>query len=139
MLRLLALAALAVGLFGMNDSPVASQDKTDAKKPKPEDLAKTKKALQEVQDFIGLWNLEGTQKEGPKTVAWKEKVSWGWKFKDGDAWMKRSQEMIDTGLAAWKAAEAKNVDQLFTIGGDIYEACSHCHQEYMDAIKNANQ
>jgi hypothetical protein len=59
--------------------------------------------------------------------------------KDGDVWMKRSQEMIDAGLAAWKAAEAKNVDQLFTIGGDIYEACSHCHQEYMDAIKNANQ
>ena len=59
--------------------------------------------------------------------------------KDGDVWMKRSQEMIDTGLAAWKAAEAKNVDQLFTIGGDVYEACSHCHQEYMDAIKNANK
>jgi len=59
--------------------------------------------------------------------------------KDGDVWMKRSQEMIDTGQAAWKAAEAKNVDQLFTIGGDVYEACSHCHQEYMDAIKNANR
>src|SRR5256712_7971983 len=59
--------------------------------------------------------------------------------KDGDVWMKRSQEMIDTGVAAWKAAEAKNVDQLFTIGGDVYEACSHCHQEYMDAIKNANK
>jgi hypothetical protein len=59
--------------------------------------------------------------------------------KDGDEWMKRSQELIDTGFAAWKAAEAKNVDQLFTVGGDIYEACSHCHREYMDAIKNANK
>jgi hypothetical protein len=59
--------------------------------------------------------------------------------KDGDEWMKRSQEMIDTGVAAWKAAEAKNVDQLFTVGGDVYEACSHCHQQYMDAIKNANK
>jgi hypothetical protein len=59
--------------------------------------------------------------------------------KDGDMWMKRSQEMIDTGLAAWKAAEARNVDQLFTVGGDIYDACSHCHQDYMDAIKNANR
>ncbi len=59
--------------------------------------------------------------------------------KDGDLWMKRAQEMIDTGVAAWKAAEAKNVDQLFTVGGDIYEACSRCHQDYMDAIKNANQ
>jgi hypothetical protein len=59
--------------------------------------------------------------------------------KDGDAWIKRSQEMIDIAQAAWKAAEAKNVDQLFTIGGDVYEACSRCHQEYMDAIKNANK
>jgi len=37
-----------------------------------------------VQDFIGIWNLEGTQKAGAKTEAWKEKVSWGWKFKDGN-------------------------------------------------------
>jgi hypothetical protein len=53
--------------------------------------------------------------------------------------MKRSQEMIDQGVRAWKAAEAKDVNQLFTIGGDLYEACSHCHQDYMDAIKNANK
>ena len=59
--------------------------------------------------------------------------------KDGDVWMQRAQEMINTGQEAWKAAEAKNRDQLFTIGGDVYEACSHCHQAYMDAIKNANK
>ena len=74
---------LAIGLFGLAPHPIAAQDA----KPKPEDVAKAKKALQEVQDFIGLWNLEGTQKVGGKTEAWKEKVSWGWKFKDGDAWM----------------------------------------------------
>lgn len=59
--------------------------------------------------------------------------------KDGDLWMKRSQELINQGIAAMKAAQAKNVDELFTVGGDLYEACSHCHQEYMDAIKNANK
>lgn len=59
--------------------------------------------------------------------------------KDGGEWMKRSQELVDTGLAAWKAAEARNVSALFTVGGDIYEACSHCHQQYMDAIKDANR
>jgi len=82
--RLLALAALAAGLSALTGTPTASQE---AKKPTPADAAKAKKALQEVQDFIGLWNLEGTQKEGGKTVAWKEKVSWGWKFKDGNAWI----------------------------------------------------
>jgi YHS domain-containing protein len=86
-LRMTALAALAFGLFGLAGNPVASQEKKDDAKPKPEDAAKAKKALMEVQDFIGLWNLEGTQKAGGKTEAWKEKVSWGWKFKDGDSWI----------------------------------------------------
>jgi hypothetical protein len=59
--------------------------------------------------------------------------------KDGDEWMKRAQEMIDTGEAAIRAAEAKNADRLFTVGGDIYESCSNCHRRYMEAIVNANK
>jgi predicted secreted protein len=59
--------------------------------------------------------------------------------KDGDEWMKRSQELIDVGTAAWKAAEAKNVDQLFNVGADVYDTCSRCHQKYMEAIVNANK
>jgi YHS domain-containing protein len=82
--RLSALAVFAAGILGLTAmSGIAQPDK----KVKPEDQAKVKKALQEVQDFIGLWNLEGTQKIGAKTEAWKEKVSWGWKFKDGNAWI----------------------------------------------------
>ncbi len=57
------------------------------KKPTPEEAAKAKKALQELQDFIGVWNLEGTQKAGAKTEAWKEQVSWSWRFKGDDAWL----------------------------------------------------
>lgn len=65
-----ALAA-AIGLSGAADPP----------KLTPAETAKAKKALQEVQDFMGNWNLEGTQKVGVKTEAWKEKVEWSWKFK----------------------------------------------------------
>jgi len=82
--RMTYLAALAAGLLILaSTTSVAEPDK----KPSAADLAKSKKALQEIQDFIGLWNLEGTQKVGSRTEAWKEKVSWGWKFKDGDAWI----------------------------------------------------
>jgi YHS domain-containing protein len=82
--RMIGFAAIAAGVLGLTTAAgVAQPDK----KPKPEDQAKAKKALQEVQDFIGLWNLEGTQKAGGTTTAWKEKVNWGWKFKDGDAWL----------------------------------------------------
>ena len=59
--------------------------------------------------------------------------------KDGGEWMKRSQELINTGEAAIRAIDAKNADRLFTVGGDIYEACSNCHRQYMEAIVNANR
>jgi YHS domain-containing protein len=79
--RLTAVAALAAGILALAGAAGLAQPEKKA------DPAKAKKALQEVQDFIGLWNLEGTQKVGAKTEAWKEKVNWGWKFKDGDAWI----------------------------------------------------
>jgi len=28
---------------------------------------------------------------------------------------------------------------LFTVGGDVYEACSNCHRLYLEAIVNANK
>lgn len=59
--------------------------------------------------------------------------------KDGGEWMKRAQELIDTSERAIRAAEAKNAEQLFTVGGDIYESCSNCHRQYMEAIVNANK
>ena len=59
--------------------------------------------------------------------------------KDGGEWMARSQELIESSERAIRAAEAKNADQLFTAGGDIYESCSNCHRKYMDAIVNANK
>jgi hypothetical protein len=59
--------------------------------------------------------------------------------KNGDDWMQRAQEMVNTGEEAIRAAEAKNADRLFTVGGDIYESCSNCHRRYMDAIVNANK
>ena len=59
--------------------------------------------------------------------------------KDGDAWMKMAQQLIDTSEAAIRAADAKSPERLFTVGGDIYESCSACHQKYMEAIVNANK
>ncbi len=59
--------------------------------------------------------------------------------KDGGEWMTRSRELIDQAERAIKAADAKNADELFTVGGDIYEACSNCHQKYLEAIVNANK
>ena len=81
--RTTVLAAFAAGVIGLTALSGTAQPE---KKAAPEDQAKAKKALQDVQDFIGLWNLEGTQKVGGRTEAWKEQLRWGWKFMDGDAW-----------------------------------------------------
>ena len=59
--------------------------------------------------------------------------------KDGGEWMARAQEMITAGEAAMRAAEAKNAEKLFTVGGDLYDSCSNCHRKYLDAIVNANK
>jgi YHS domain-containing protein len=114
-------ALLAAGLSFIADRAVKAEDP----KPTPAELAKTKKALQEVQDFIGLWNLEGTQKVGAKTEAWKEKVTWGWKFKDGDAWItvqfgdEGKGKYFSTGELRYSVAKKKYV--LTLIGTDKTE------------------
>jgi len=84
-LRMTALAGLVLGMLGMIRAAMIPLP--DEKPTNEHRFANARKALQEVQDFIGLWNLEGIRKTGGRTEAWKEKVSWGWKFKDGDAWM----------------------------------------------------
>jgi hypothetical protein len=50
---------------------------------------------------------------------------------DGSRWMKAAQALIDTSTAAMRAAEAKNADRLFSVGGDMYSACLTCHENYM--------
>ena len=59
--------------------------------------------------------------------------------KDGDEWMKRARELVETSERAIRAAETKNADELFIVGGDIYQSCSNCHQKYLEAIANANK
>ncbi len=105
-LRSTALASLTLGILGLMSASVVSQDKKPAPKSTPADAAKAKKALQEVQEFIGLWNLEGVQKDGAKTIAWQEKLTWGWKFKDGDSWI----------TVEFAPAKGKGTPKVFTGG-----------------------
>ena len=49
--------------------------------------------------------------------------------KDGDEWMKMAQALVDTSTIALRAAEAKDVEGLYQIGGPIDEACENCHKK----------
>jgi hypothetical protein len=49
-------------------------------------------------------------------------------------WIKYSLAMIEQSNRALKAAEAKDKDAIFTIGGDIYDACTNCHKQFDQSI-----
>lgn len=59
--------------------------------------------------------------------------------KDREQWMKLSRDLIEVGQRAIKAAESRNKDAIFDVGGDLYGACSNCHQKYLVAIVEANK
>ena len=50
--------------------------------------------------------------------------------KDTTDWMRFAQEISDVSLKAARAAEAHDAAALFTAGGDVYLACTACHQKY---------
>jgi hypothetical protein len=50
--------------------------------------------------------------------------------KDAGDWIKMSAALSDAATTALRAAEVKDVDGVFKTGGDVYQACTNCHQKY---------
>lgn len=50
---------------------------------------------------------------------------------DNGEWMDWSRALIDAGEKAMQAAEARNPEKVFDTGGEIYAACSGCHEKYL--------
>ena len=48
----------------------------------------------------------------------------------GDDWMEISAGLVQAGQRAMVAAEARDADALFEVGGEIYNVCVSCHQLY---------
>ena len=49
---------------------------------------------------------------------------------DDQTWIALSQAMIATGQRAIDAANARDPEAVFTVGGDLYETCTACHSAY---------
>jgi len=58
----------------------------------------------------------------------------GSRAQDTDEWMRLSQGLIDIGILTVQAAEARDKDAVFSLGGDIYTVCSNCHEKYARAL-----
>jgi hypothetical protein len=53
---------------------------------------------------------------------------------DQGAYVTMSQQLIEVGLRALEAADARNLDAVFDMGAEVYYVCSNCHAVY--AIEN---
>ena len=58
----------------------------------------------------------------------------GSRMKDQTGWVTRTQAMMDAANEAAKAAAAKNTGAVFDAGTKIYEACTGCHQQYINRL-----
>ena len=120
--RLTAVAALAAGVLALAGASGLAQPEKKA------DPAKAKKALQEVQDFIGLWNLEGTQKvkyekqDGGKGLFSAVHAMGGSKDGESFAGGAKKPECIVSGGSA-------NIPVTY-MGKTYYVCCSGCRDEF---------
>jgi hypothetical protein len=51
--------------------------------------------------------------------------------KDTGDWLTFSRALTDSAYRVAQAAEAKNLDLVLTTGGEMYNACTACHEKYL--------
>jgi hypothetical protein len=101
-------------------------------------------------DSVGtIISLEGTEEIAPKNDGEWARVGYsaltlaesanllmiGGRAADQGDWITFSREMVDAGVAAMKAVEAKNPEALFEAGGQVYAVCARCHEKYADHLE----
>jgi hypothetical protein len=120
-------------------------------------IADTKLLMQAVVDPSAdvIWESAGSviTAEGVQEIAPKNREEWTHlrnsavnlaesgnllmmspRAKDDQEWMRLCQALVDSAVAAMKAAEARNVDGVFSAGGEIYAVCSNCHAKYLPGL-----
>jgi hypothetical protein len=51
---------------------------------------------------------------------------------ENEDWKKFAQLLADSGMASYKAAQAKSLDQMMEVSGTVADACAQCHEVYRD-------
>ena len=51
----------------------------------------------------------------------------------GEDWTEIAQSLVDVSKLAEQAADSKDPDKVFEVGGTVYSVCSACHQVYPPA------
>ena len=53
--------------------------------------------------------------------------------KDNDEWMRLASELVDAGMEAAAAGEAKDSEKVLELGERVYNVCTECHMKYIPA------
>jgi hypothetical protein len=85
------------------------------------------------EEWLGVRNAAVTVAESGNLLMMEPRA------KDTGEWMRLSRALVDMGDAAVKAADAKDRDEIFSAGGDLYEVCSNCHAKYNPAVATPAQ
>ena len=56
----------------------------------------------------------------------------GGRAKNSQVWMEASQGLVDAGVFALQAAEAKDLNALADVGNRVVDACETCHDRHWD-------
>ena len=50
---------------------------------------------------------------------------------DDGPWMQMSLALVDAAMAAYKAAQSKDVEKVLHAGSAVYDTCTNCHATYL--------
>jgi hypothetical protein len=53
---------------------------------------------------------------------------------DNEDWMRYSEDLVDVGLQAARAAEARDADAVLEVGELVYNVCLDCHRDYVPRL-----
>lgn len=57
--------------------------------------------------------------------------------RDTGEWMQHASALIDAATLAVEAANNRDADAVFDIGGEVYTACNNCHEGYWEKPPSA--
>jgi cytochrome c556 len=58
---------------------------------------------------------------------------------DNPDWPKFVQQLRDAGMKAYKAAQAKNQDQMVEVADTLSAACAGCHRKWREKPRQADR
>jgi hypothetical protein len=145
MTRNLFIAVAGLGLLSACDGGSPTPDKT-VQQLMAEDVQPTAQVYWDAVQFIS--DETGNHDIFPKTDAdWKKTrdaatrivefaellQTPGYAEGRGSDWIEISQSLAEVGRLAEQAADSKDPDKVFEVGGTMYSVCSGCHQAYPPA------